>query len=255
VDESTKHRGGVDAEDGAVDSSSRSGKQHAGASDTGLELPSPSPDSKEKKATEERCNWKRIRGAVATATATTITTAEHQQEEGGATIERRLQERIEDDAYVAQPGAYRMYVGRDLRRATSGDPSEDTELSGDDQLRQQPAAARTVDDIYMAEANLVVEDDPVEATPLRLVEAAPIRHRRQIAFVIAALVVVATGVGVAVGLTRRPTPPPPPPRNLFSYACSHSGTNKSIRGVLSVNTASLHERKHPRHKLSSASRF
>jgi hypothetical protein len=54
----------------------------------------------------------------------------------------------------------------------------------------------------LIEANLSVEEDPIEVTPLRVVEATPIRRAPQLALVVAAMLAVAAVVGLAFGLTK-----------------------------------------------------
>jgi Leucine-rich repeat (LRR) protein len=117
------------------------------------------------------------------------------------------------------PGAYRVTPGRSVERASAVDShseqTSDEPFQGNPSnvqppppppLNQQTSDARTI----LIEANLVTEDrEPLSM----LVEATPINRKRQIAYILTAvLVVIALIIGVVVGLLRtRPSPSPIPP--------------------------------------------
>jgi hypothetical protein len=117
-------------------------------------------------------------------------------------------ERVDSGAYVPLPGAYRIRTGQgpNLQRASSEDPSVFTEF-GEPGRRSRQQQSRIEDPMYLAEANLVIEEDLEPAPPPLLVEATPIRRKRQIMIMAATgLAVIAVIVGLSVGMTaNRPT--------------------------------------------------
>lgn len=183
--------------------------------------------------------WKRLKAEAATATATatasavTATTADDPED---AVLESRksnevphalaptsvlaLQGNVEAHADLPEPGAYTVHFGREPQRTTSGDPSVDSAVTSDPweapAPRQNRGGSSAGDDRpYLVEANLV--DEEVENGPAPpLVEAKPIRRKRQIAIIaIAGLTLAALVVGLVVGLwpeprtlTLEPTPAP-----------------------------------------------
>jgi Leucine-rich repeat (LRR) protein len=105
------------------------------------------------------------------------------------------------------PGAYRVRPGRMSQRAASSDSTANVATNNNDETARDSETP-------MVEASLVVDEElvphPVPQSPL--VEATPIRRRRQIAAItIAILVLVAIIVGVTTGLLLNPRPSTPTP--------------------------------------------
>jgi hypothetical protein len=141
--------------------------------------------------------------------------------DGGESSPR--QDGVEVDRYLSRPGAYRMPVGREPHRASSGVSSDTASLAAAPRmavatLPQRDAhavgvAAADDDRALLVEANLVREED---VTGTLLVEAKPVRRKRQIAIsVLVALAVTAIIVGLSVGLSANrlalPATPSPTP--------------------------------------------
>jgi Leucine-rich repeat (LRR) protein len=140
------------------------------------------------------------------------------------------------DRVGSEPGAFRVIPGQSIERAwdpfASEELSDDLEGAGEFESDNQPrsqsgAAARAAyqgsgngaqdgtDGAYLVEANLVSDDDDRGPAPL-LVEARPIRRKRQLAIMaMVAVAVAAVIVGLSVGLTLNrpslPTTPAPTP--------------------------------------------
>jgi Leucine-rich repeat (LRR) protein len=124
------------------------------------------------------------------------------------TPSRRRHEFEENEDFVLEPGAYRMYAGRDPQRATSGVLSEFTEMSDERQLsgpaQDRGRAMATVgdNDAFLVEASLVEEEESELRPAPILVEARLVQRRHQLAvIVLVALTVVVMLVGLSVGLT------------------------------------------------------
>jgi hypothetical protein len=100
------------------------------------------------------------------------------------------------------PGAYRVRPGRASQRAASSDSTTNV-IANNEPARDS--------DTPMVEASLVVDDEVRHPEPVSpLVEATPIRRRRQIVAVsIAVLLLVAIIVGVTTGLLLNPRTPSP----------------------------------------------
>jgi Leucine-rich repeat (LRR) protein len=137
-----------------------------------------------------------------------------------------LQERV-----GPQPGAFRVVPGQSIERAwdpfASEELSDDLDGEGDSdnhpRSRNRAAAPAPnqgsgdgaqdgTDGAYLVEANLVSDDDDDRGPAPILVEARPIRRKRQLAIMaMVAAAVVAIIVGLSVGLTvNRPSLPTTP---------------------------------------------
>jgi Leucine-rich repeat (LRR) protein len=111
------------------------------------------------------------------------------------------------------PGAFRVVPGRYVERASEAYTSSDDSFERHEDgpapppppvMRAESSDART----FLVEANLV-EEEPNEPAPAPLlVEATPIRRKRQLAIsALLALTVIVMLIGLSVGLTSRSTPP------------------------------------------------
>jgi hypothetical protein len=164
------------------------------------------------------------RRAAAVAAVTEETPAETEMtegEEGIFDVEREAPATGQDAAgdeepYLSRPGAYRMQAGREPHRAASAGSSDSASMPAEDPHGDAPAASAArgrapsaADRTLLVEANLVREEE-VPAT--LLVEAKPIRRKRQIAIIaLVALAVLAIIVGLSAGLTaNRPVLPSTP---------------------------------------------
>jgi hypothetical protein len=76
----------------------------------------------------------------------------------------RGEELVPVGAYDPEPGAYRIRTGRDPQRASLAYEDEEGPLGNDPEAANRRRPPRTYDQIYMAEANSVVEN---EALPPR----------------------------------------------------------------------------------------
>jgi Leucine-rich repeat (LRR) protein len=136
----------------------------------------------------------------------------HPQVNPAPTADGRALESPTSPTTITRPGAYRVLPGRPSQRATSTDSAVNMTNSDDGD------AASTGDGTLLVEANLVEDGDdarPREALS-PLVEATPIRRRRQLAFLgIAVILVVAVIVGLVTGFVLNPPPQSPvsPPTN------------------------------------------
>jgi Leucine-rich repeat (LRR) protein len=134
------------------------------------------------------------------------------QPDSAPTADGRAVETPTTPTTIARPGAYWVHPGRPSQRATSTDSAVNMTDSDDGN------AESVGDGTLLVEANLVEDGDdarPREALS-PLVEATPVRQRRQLALLgIAVILVLAVIVGLVTGFVLNPPPPLPvfPPTN------------------------------------------
>jgi hypothetical protein len=148
--------------------------------------------------------------------------------------------RLEGQRHYAHPGAFRVGGARINEDDDDTDnlSSDESALLPSTSLRGPAPIAGRRSDTILLEADLVEEQ---EGGPSLLVEATPIRRRRQrlavAALVLVACTVVALAVGVPLGLKRSgPDPAPPPLAPDYALANVSSLQNKFTKDALPNST-------------------
>jgi Leucine-rich repeat (LRR) protein len=158
-----------------------------------------------------------------------------------------------------EPGAFRVVPGRSIERVYAADPFTDGSEDGRDDVHATPPAPPMMSaqgSIYMAEANLVAED---ETRPLPLlVEARLIQRwfsrettirRWQIALLALAVIAIIVGLSVGITVSRPALPTTPGPTTPVPTTAPTSLLDERFRPTLpSYSLDSLRNASSPQHR-------